>query len=194
MSLVKILEELQWKQLLHDERYHKDIWILCVQNRAKHMILHLNKYSGKLFEALREKDNDKLCSHVVDAFIINFSYANIFQIPIYKKYENMSNINDFNALIKSHKSIDSNITDILIDYTIAVGKMAKTIESLDHIEQHNYRSNLNEYVFNIFEILLKLSAYLDIKDIEMIIEKRLFYVESKNMNFHRFGNYSSGYL
>ncbi|WEV50110.1 hypothetical protein OZX61_11985 (plasmid) [Acinetobacter sp. ESL0695] len=87
MSLVEIFDELQWKQKQHDKRYHEDIWILSVQNRAKHMILHLNKYSGKFFESLRENNLEKLEGHVIDAMIINFSYANIFQVPISRNYE-----------------------------------------------------------------------------------------------------------
>lgn len=194
MSLVNILDELQWKQQLHDERYHKDIWILCVQDRAKHMILHLNKYSGKFFEALRSEDSDKLRSHVIDAFIINFSYANIFQIPISKNYNDLNEISGLNGLIEARKDINFVLTDMIIDFAICVGKMSKTIESLDHIEQYDYRQNLNNYVFEIFEILLKISAYLDLDNIDRAIESRLYYVESKNMNFKRYGNYSSGYL
>lgn len=48
MSLFSQLEELQWKQLQHDEKYHKDIWLLNVQQRITHMTLHLAKYSAKL--------------------------------------------------------------------------------------------------------------------------------------------------
>ena len=73
VDLVESFDELQWKQMQHDKRYHEDIWILSVQNRAKHMILHLNKYSGRFFENLRDNDLEKLEIHLIDAIIINFS-------------------------------------------------------------------------------------------------------------------------
>ncbi|WEV50095.1 hypothetical protein OZX61_12080 (plasmid) [Acinetobacter sp. ESL0695] len=195
MSLVEIFDELQWKQKQHDKRYHEDIWILSVQNRAKHMILHLNKYSGKFFESLRENNLEKLEGHVIDAMIINFSYANIFQVPISRNYEKKININDLNQLINSFKTTNNkHILDMVIDFAISVGKMSKTIESLDHVEQHNYRENLNQYVFDIQDTLFSVCAYLTLSDIEKKIEKRLYSVESKNMSFKRLGNYSSGYL
>lgn len=195
MSLIEIFEELQWKQKQHDKRYHEDIWILSVQNRAKHMILHLNKYSGRFFEDLRENNLEKLEMHIIDAIIINFSYANIFQVPISKNYENFNTINNLNELIKLYKNSNSkDILNIAIDFAISVGKMSKTIESLDHVEQHNYRENLNQYVFDIQDTLFSLCAYLNLTNVEEKIEKRLYSVESKNMSFKRLGNYSSGYL
>ena len=78
MSLLSQLEEIQWKQLQHDETYHKDIWLLTVQQRITHMVLHLSKYSAKLTVAAFKEDCNVLRKTVIDALIIVFSSSNIF--------------------------------------------------------------------------------------------------------------------
>jgi hypothetical protein len=69
------LLELQWMQLTHDERYHKDVVILPLGERVKHMALHMAKYVGYLAE-LEGDDPDRVARILTDAFIITLATAN----------------------------------------------------------------------------------------------------------------------
>lgn len=196
MLLSKHLKELQWKQYQHDIRYHKDIWVLPVHPRATHMVLHLCKYSGKLFHAHQQQDFSKLTQLVIDILIINISYANIFSISLYNKLEAMKlteNFKNLEELIKSYNTQEELLT-LLIEFSIVIGTTAKTIESLDHIEHHNFRESLEKSVIDIFIITLKICAKLKVFSIEPLIEKRLYDVESRNGFFNYYGNYRDGYL
>ena len=52
MSVRDQLLTLQWAQLKHDEAYHKDVSILPLAQRMKHMALHNTKYAARLLDAL----------------------------------------------------------------------------------------------------------------------------------------------
>ena len=72
------LFELQVEQLKHDEKYHKEICSLSVQNRINHMSLHFAKYTGQISEMVYSeqdiKGNDGLKRTITDIFVIVFSY------------------------------------------------------------------------------------------------------------------------
>ena len=51
MSVSDHLLTLQWAQLKHDEAYHKDIVILPLAQRMKHMALHSAKYTAYFLTA-----------------------------------------------------------------------------------------------------------------------------------------------
>jgi hypothetical protein len=67
---------LQCAQLKHDEAYHKDVVIMPLAQRIKHMALHNAKYTAYLFEAVDEGNDTKLTKTLTDAFVIVLASAN----------------------------------------------------------------------------------------------------------------------
>ena len=76
MSVRDQLLALQWTQLKHDEAYHKDVVILPLAQRIKHMALHNAKYTAYLFEIAESGDDARLTRTLTDAFIISLAVAN----------------------------------------------------------------------------------------------------------------------
>ena len=73
------LARLQWEQFEHDEKYHREIARLTVQDRLKHMALHFAKYSGGLAAGPDEAELRRL---VTDIFVIALSSANILNVRL----------------------------------------------------------------------------------------------------------------
>lgn len=206
MSAIDVLRRLEFKQLKHDENYHKDVWVLSTQDKARHMAAHIGKYSGQVLEAIRIRENEEtIKKKIVDSLIINLSYANIFLSLISKQKfikDHLDSVN-FDEFIHSigkeyihQKNYDDkeNINlELAMDFCILAGKILKTVESMDHMEIHPYRESYNEYASSIFKILSALCKKFDIKEIEKQIEIRLYGVEQNNPYFMFLGNYKDGY-
>ncbi|MCJ8162002.1 hypothetical protein [Acinetobacter zhairhuonensis] len=207
MSAQKILKELEIKQMSHDDRYHKDVWVLSTQSKAKHMAAHIGKYSGQILEVMRNPDIDnvKIQKYVIDSLIINFSYANIFVHRLSKhldqKYLVLSSLKELrNEIAKDYLNRKSYTNekashglDLAMDMCILASKILKTVESLDHVEKHDFRQNFNKYVLDIFEILITFCFIYDIEGIENLIADRMHEVEERHEYFEEFGNYKDGY-
>jgi len=201
MSLFSQLEELQWKQLQHDEKYHKDIWLLPVQQRITHMTLHLAKYSAKLTVAAIDNDSEDFKKTLIDCLIITLSSANIFNSRIYdialSDYEkSLDNIGDLaNHIINSEQNsaFDNTLLDFSKKISFHVGKLCKAAESLDHLEPFPFRQNMTECLGMGFRTSLAALYTLTNENIEALFSNRLLPVEKKNIFFNRLGNYESGY-
>src|SRR5712664_3145282 len=76
MTIREDFLKLQWAQLKHDEAYHKDVVIMPLAERIKHMALHNAKYVAYFFEALDQGDDARLIKTLTDAFIIVLASAN----------------------------------------------------------------------------------------------------------------------
>ena len=81
---------LQWAQLKHDEAYHKDVVILPLAQRIKHMALHNTKYTAYFFEAVENGDETRLTKTLVDAFIIALASANTLNYDLGKALDEAS--------------------------------------------------------------------------------------------------------
>lgn len=207
MSAFKILKELEFKQLQHDNCYHKDIWVLNTQDKARHMAAHIGKYCGQLLEAIRiNQDEETIKKKLIDSLIINFSYANIFLCLVSEQLRR-SSVTDQSSLdqlihlvgqdyISQQKYEESAncCLELAMDLCIISGKVLKTVESMDHMESHPYRENFESYSLSIFKILSALCRKYEIKEIDKAIADRLFAVEEKNPYFSDLGNYKKGYL
>ncbi|MQG94141.1 hypothetical protein [Pseudomonas sp. MN1F] len=200
MSLLSQLEELQWKQLQHDEMYHKDIWILTVQQRITHMALHLSKYSSKLTRAAFEKNNVVMHKAIIDSFIITFSSANIFDVllgdiafPDINDYEHDLKTISKKAYESLSLSEDSPIISLALNILDNTGRMCKVVESLDHLENLSFRENLVTCLVQLLKNLFGLCHALEINDIPEQICERLYNVEKRKSFFKRMGNYKTGY-
>ena len=76
MSVREQFLKLQWSQLKHDEAYHKDVVIMPLAERIKHMALHNAKYTAYLFDAADTGNDARLAEVLTDAFIIVLASAN----------------------------------------------------------------------------------------------------------------------
>ena len=200
MSLFSQLKNLQWKQLQHDEKYHKEICLLTVQRRITHMTLHLSKYSAKIIKAATTEDYSTLRKSLVDTVIIIFSSANIFNHFIWSNFKT-----EQEQAINSLKELGKSIADrraegkyglpveISIDIVSTTGAMCKTVESLDHLEAYPFRENLIQSLGVLFEQSISLAYLIGIEDIPSEISERLYTVEKKNPYFEELGNYKEGY-
>ncbi|WP_349971933.1 hypothetical protein [Pseudomonas caspiana] len=200
MPLFSQLEEMQWKQLQHDEAYHKEIWLLTVQQRITHMTLHMSKYSSKLTIAAFERDSETLKKTAIDALIIAFSCANIFskllsKFALPESFSSQESIDS--AAEKIFHSYDFYSSDpdtkITLEILGCTGRMCKLVESLDHLETLEYREGILDNIASIFKALLALCYSSDMRDIPEKIANRLYEVESKNYFFNKLGNYKKGY-
>jgi hypothetical protein len=198
MSLSEQLTHLQWKQLQHDERYHKDIWLLKVDQRLKHMTLHFAKYSGKLAAAAFDDDRPACTAILVDTLIIALSTSNILSLNLalhFAEYHpHCHSVDDLGRrlLDQKHKEFGS-LSHIDRRLSIVTGKMAKACEALDHLEAFDYRESLNTAVADIVELSLAALKLLDCQKIEQALAERLASVERKSMFFEKLGNYAGGY-
>ncbi|WP_139199084.1 hypothetical protein [Pseudomonas panipatensis] len=201
MSLFSQLEELQWKQLQHDEKYHKDIWLLNVQQRITHMTLHLAKYSAKLSVAAFENDETEFKRTIVDCLIILFSSANIFNSRIYdislseqeKDFPDVKSLADHLIRTEHSESPNDRLGKFSKEFSVQTGIMCKAAESLDHLEPFPFRQTLVESLGRLFKISLTALYSLTNEELEILFAERLVPVEKKNIFFNRLGNYKTGY-
>jgi len=196
MSLVKELQVLQWKQLQHDERYHKEICLLSVHHRINHMTLHFAKYSGQLINAEFESDllqADRCC---LDALIIATSTANILNIKLSSKFDDQNGAISNVDRLATQLALDKEITyqSLSRNMAIVTGQFAKTAESVDHLEAFPYRENLTNLTLKLFSLLLagcKLAKTPE--SVENRIQQRMLGIEQKSIFFEQLGNYKDGY-
>lgn len=200
MSILSQLEEMQWKQLRHDEFYHKDIWLLTVQQRITHMVLHLSKYSSKLMVAALEENKDLLQKTTIDALIIVFSSANIFNkllcdIALEESHCKKDDIDALAQTLLDQEStkLYSKSVSLSAKVLSETGRMCKVVESLDHLESVSFRDEIIEALSTLFLNLLALSKSVGVLDIAGLVGERLYSVEQKNPYFKRLGNYKIGY-
>lgn len=154
MSFRDEMLRLQWSQLRHDELYHKDITLLAVGDRLKHMTLHFAKYVGGLSTAIASKDADLYCRTLVDVFVISLASSNILSIDLGKEIAKEQGAPSIDAVARSiHASADRPRNDdgqwFFKRFAQNTGRMAKACESLDHVEAYDFRPVLKASVLNI---------------------------------------------
>ncbi|MDD0802320.1 hypothetical protein PTT44_07020 [Acinetobacter sp. Gutcm_16] len=206
MSVKQILKKLETKQIAHDDRYHKDVWVLSTQGKVKHMAAHIGKYSGQILEQIRDpQDLVKVRKYVLDSLIINFSYANIFTYRLSNHlaaaHLQLSSLDDLrNSIAQEYlsrkgytKAKVEHGLDLAMDMCILASQILKSVESLDHVEDHPFRPNFNKYTVEIFEILITLAYIYDISNIDALISDRMYEVENRHEFFDDYGNYKDGY-
>lgn len=177
-----ILLQAQIDQQRHDLRAHRDILNLNTYERLKHMTLHFLKYGGKMVEAREHLDKISLHKTLIDVFIICLATANTLNTNIAKKSSVYAE--DLTKLAKALAVSSTNASDIF-DESITVlikisGKMAKAVESTDHLERGDPRSALEELIGNLGLEILALIGKENI-EINKKINERWDQVEGKNI-------------
>lgn len=174
--------DLQWQQLTHDERYHRDILSLSVPNRIRHMTLHFSKYAGLLVD-IEAEDTATIDRVIVDCFIIALASANTLSLDLQRVLcmERLS-LSEFGemsakALARPVSREYSWFLQRLVQHT---GRMAKACESLDHLENVAFHEMLANNVVSITRIVLAEAASRS-KDLKQLMRDRLDKVERKNL-------------
>lgn len=157
------LDRLQWQQFEHDEKYHREIARLTVQNRLKHMALHFAKYAGNLADAPQDQAVKRL---VTDIVVIAMSSANILNLRL----------SDQHNALRGGRGESGFATAI----TIAAGRMAAACEKMDHLEAFPFRERISEAVL---ELLSQALAFAEARgwDVEEMVAARLQPVKEKSI-------------
>jgi hypothetical protein len=159
MSLRDHFLRLQWAQLKHDEAYHKDVVILPLAERIKHMALHNAKYTAYFFDAIDEVDQAKLTKTLTDAFVIVLASANTLNQDI------GSDLGPSAEAAESFQSLGASLAenigrDDADDYWLVrnfarhTGRLAKVCESWDHLESILFRDEMKQCNLELLKVIL----------------------------------------
>jgi hypothetical protein len=159
-----VLDGLQWQQFQHDEKYHREIARLTVQDRLKHMALHFAKYAGQLYAGPSESEFRRLAT---DVLIIGISTANILNLRLAD-------------VLGSTNASDGWAFDRCL--VVAAGQMAEACEKMDHMEDFAYRPRISAQTIKIINSVLALFVENN-WDVGNSIETRLAPVKAKSI-FH----------
>jgi hypothetical protein len=172
---------LQLKQKKHDEEFHADIYYLPYPARMTHFVLHFAKYVGR-FADLKNDDQEaakKMEQTLVDTFIVTLSASDVLNLDFDERMAEMFG--------KPMKKTLAGWAD-LIDHgdpmdlpqlrewwmsrmAVTTGKMAKALESLDHMEPINVRLILNDGLMEVLAATLVATKNLKI-DLKATTENR----------------------
>ncbi len=153
------LLELQWRQLNHDELYHREIARLTVGDRMKHMTLHLAKYVGHIAEAATADEADSAEQHLVDVYIICLSAANVVNLDLAQRLGHRcasarTVLELGQSLVASRQPDTFNTSQLVAELAIGVGHLAKACESLDHVETYAFREKMQDGISRVFETIV----------------------------------------
>jgi hypothetical protein len=177
---------LQWRQQVHDDRYHRDILLLAVGQRMKHFALHLAKYAGQLVDSIDEDDSSTQNRLMVDSFIITLAAANTLNInlaqssrtpPVDNKYDLRSAGHFFAGELEYLADDKYWFVKQLIR---SAGRMAKACESLDHTERFPSREALEAAVIDVYKLVLAYASMMR-SDLEDDFLFRIKSVEAKHI-------------
>lgn len=159
MAIREQLLELQWAQLKHDEAYHKDVVILPLAQRIKHMALHNAKYTGYFIDAVDAGDETRMTKTLVDAFIIVLASANTLNQDLGRELDDVSaetrSIVELGAQLRT--SLPRQDTDplwLVRAFARCNGQLAKVCESWDHLESILFRDQMKSCNFSLLKVVL----------------------------------------
>jgi hypothetical protein len=178
-----ILLPLQRLQQHHDEIAHRDILNFDLYTRLKHMVLHFYKYAGKVEAARVEGNVDALRHTLLDTFIICMASANALNLSLGKTILAQSESDNIDALAhalaKEVRAVDL-YAETIRQLVVIGGKMAKAIESADHMEDGNPRAEMSALVPQLAAAVLGVLGHLR-GGFESDIRSRLTAVEQRSV-------------
>lgn len=177
------LHALQVEQLRHDEFCHRDILLLCVADRMKHMALHFAKYAGRFVEAADSADADLRRRTLTDTFVIALAAANTLNFDVGSAYAGDSS-GDLailgGALAGSLGRTGPGEDWFVRAFVRSAGRLAKACESLDHVEAFPFREVMLESVSQIAALCLAEASATGF-DLIASYQARLRAVEAKSI-------------
>lgn len=175
---------LQWAQLKHDEAYHRDIVILPLAQRIKHMALHNVKYTAYFFEALEAGDEALLSRTLIDAFIISLASANTLNQDLGRELGDAATTASFaDAAASLAQSLSRDRDDplwLVRQFTRYNGQLAKICESLDHLEPVAFREGMKACNLALHKVVLAEAGARDL-NIEAAYKSRIRVVETRSI-------------
>lgn len=186
------LQKLQYFQLLHDEIYHKDIGLLRIQARIAHHTLHLGKYAGKMVSALVANGGinySALAGTVLDAIIIVMSSANTLNMPLWE----LKGADEDLIGVLAGKQTHGDPQVHILGYTVVMGRLAKAVEALDHVENTNSRAMYEDGLRSMWRLLLTFWRVLTSERLHYALKQRMYAIESRNMFYGRYPSYENGF-
>ena len=176
------LLDLQWTQLSHDERYHKDVVLLPVGERVKHMALHMAKYVGYLAE-IKGDDPERVSRILTDAFIITLATANTLNQNLESDLGVVSAEFDLTVTgrrFASELDTADDVAGLLRAFARHAGALAKACESLDHMERFPFRDAMRESNLALFKLVIAAAAARSL-DLGALYPARLRVVEERSI-------------
>lgn len=179
-SAESILLPIQAAQQKHDLLAHKDILNLNAHTLLKHMILHFLKYSGKMAQANHTNNTALFSATLVDTIIICLATANALNVSLGKHIADRAfGLNELCSKLGSNVVEPASAYGAFALVTIA-GRMAKSIESTDHLEKGNPRIELEALIIELTKEMLGVAGALKL-ELGNEIEKRWKAVEAKSI-------------
>lgn len=144
MSAADQLLALQWKQLKHDEAYHKDVVILPLAERIKHMALHNAKYTAHFFDVADTGDKARLIKTLTDALIISLASANTLNQDLGRELGEAAAAAASLSVLGGGLAVELARDDadplwLVRAFARHNGQLAKACESWDHLESMPFR-------------------------------------------------------
>jgi len=177
------LLDLQWIQLAHDERYHKDVVILPLGERVKHMALHMAKYVGYLAE-IEGDDPERVARILTDAFIITLATANTLNQDLGRDLGDIANGADLNrlgqTLLGAELRSTTDVSGLLRLFARYAGALAKACESLDHLERYPFRDAMCQNNLALFKLVVA-GAAARAFDLAALYRARLRVLEERSI-------------
>lgn len=170
-----VLDDLQYRQELHDRIFHLDIYNLAKPERLKHLVLHQVKYIATIYGAAQDlaSGNNLLTvkAKCVDGFIVVMSMLNVC-----------------NALISDHLRFTVMDVQGCLDEGIrAVGQLSKVVEDIDHMASNSPLSMIRNECLNLTTVYLNLAAHVGVPldFMPTLALERLVQVEKINVHYGR---------
>ena len=182
-SAEEILLPLQRLQLAHDELAHRDILSFGLHTRLKHMVLHFYKYAGKIEFARSVRDAEELRRTLLDTFIICMASANALNLSLGEALPVESEVNSLDALaqVVAKRYRTEDVFSAAVSHLVLIGgKMAKAIESADHMEDGNPSAAMRTLIPQMAQAVLGLLGQ-GRTGLEADIRSRLEAVERKSI-------------
>ena len=176
------LLDLQWTQLSHDERYHKDVVLLPLGERVKHMALHMAKYVGYLAE-IDGDDPERVSRILTDAFIITLATANTLNQDLGRELGMLADRLDLHAAgheFAGELGTTNDVSGLLRSFARHAGALAKACESLDHMERFPFRDAMRESNLALFKLVVAAAAARSL-DLAHLYAVRLRVVEERSI-------------
>jgi len=181
------LYDLQVEQLVHDESFHKDVVILPLADRIKHMALHNAKYVGYFVDAVDARDESRFQAVLTDAFIITLATANTLNQNIGLALKGPAGHDTDlgslgTALPDGYSRRASDPFAFVKGYARATGRLAKPCEAWDHMEDVPYVAMMRASNIDLFKLIIAEAALQSI-DLETVFRTRLRFIERRSI-FH----------
>lgn len=145
-DVTDILRELQWHQLVHDDAYHRDIASMPPATRMKHFALHMAKYGAYLLDADERDDTELTTRALIDAFAIILAMGNTLGQDLSRDLAGRN--------VALGEDVGRGPVPVWRAFIKETGSLAKACESLDHIEDLQFKALMKQANIALAAIVL----------------------------------------